>query len=185
MGRCYKWLAKIRSNFLVLGDSIIKFIKVTNQTDIISFPGATIDRLFWKIKLGQLPIYRYKIIIFHVGTNDFANKISVQQILSKLKRLVNLVKYLYSSVIIGISALIPRPCDSESRNSELIELNKHIKSFCHSTGTNFIPTFRRFIDTQTKSIKQALYARDKLHLNFLGAKEIKKITDREHNKSSS
>ena len=128
MGRCYKWLTKIRSNFLVLGNSIFKFIKVTNhQTDIISFPGATIDRLFWKIKLGQLPIHRYKIIIFHVGTNDFANKISVQQILSKLRRLVNLVKYLNSSVIIGISALIPRPCDSESKNSKLIEMNKYIK----------------------------------------------------------
>ena len=68
--KTYHWPAKICSNHCTLGDSIVKFLKITNQADVISFPGINVDRLTWKIKLNKISLTYYKIIIIHVGTND-------------------------------------------------------------------------------------------------------------------
>ena len=74
----YHWPAKIVNNHCIIGDSIVKFLKTTNQADIISYPGTTIDKLYWKIKLGKVQLNQYKVIEIHVGTNDVrGNEISV------------------------------------------------------------------------------------------------------------
>ena len=62
--------AKIVHNHCITGDSIVNVLKTTNQANIISYPGITIDKLYWKIKLGKVQLNQYKVIVIHVGTND-------------------------------------------------------------------------------------------------------------------
>ena len=57
----YFWPARITSNHCIIGDSIIKILKIINQADVISYPGITIDRLYWKIKLGNLVLHRLRM----------------------------------------------------------------------------------------------------------------------------
>ena len=171
--KIYHWVAKISSNHCVIGDSIIKFLKVTNQADVISFPGINIDGLYWKIRLSGKRLSQYKIIVLHVGTNDVEAHVE-GEILRKYQRLLSAVRKCNGKAIIGISSILPRPKNSVELNNKVITINRELKRLSKSyPRTEFIHSFRPFV-LKNKEINTDLYAADKLHLSFKGSIALKK-----------
>ena len=168
----YHWPAKIRSNHCIIGDTIIKFLKVTNQAYVVAYPGINIDRLCWKIKLNKPSISRYSLIVLHVGTNDVVD-LGIQTILNKYKILLAAVRQSNSKAIVGFSSIFPRPCSSKETNEKVILVNRELKQFSRQSGVYFIPSYRPFVN-RNKEIITDLYAVDKLHLGFKGTQVLKK-----------
>ena len=168
--REYFWPARVRNNHCIVGDSIVKFLKITNQADVLAFPGITIDRLYWKIKLGHINLKSYKIVVLHVGTNDLYGQ-EIKTILLKYKRLLKLVTGIRRFSAIGVSSILPKPCVTEEQNNKIIVLNREVKKLCAENKVHFIPSYRPFVGNG--NIKRELYARDKLHLNFKGSAKLR------------
>ena len=167
----YFWPARVKNNHCIIGDSIVKFLKITNQADVIAYPGITVDKLFWKIKLAQIDCKSYKIIVIHVGTNDLSGN-DIKTILLKYKRLIKLVQSVNSSAVIGVSSILPKPCETEEENERIITLNREVKTLCSDHKVHFIPSYRPFV-AKAKKINIELFARDKLHLNFKGSVKLR------------
>ena len=168
----YHWPACLNSNHCIVGDSIIKFLKITNQADIISLPGITIDRLFWKFQLNKISLEEYKIVIIHVGANDVREG-TKSQILDRYVRLIKAVRKQNQTALVGLSSILPQPCASAGINSKIEEVNKAVKSLCGKDNLYFVPSYRPF----AKSLKAGnldLYAIDKLHLSYKGAGTLKR-----------
>ena len=163
----YHWPAKVKANHCIVGDSIIKLLKVTNQADVVSFPGINIDRLYWKIRLSGLKLSQYKIIVLHVGTNDIAS-FSPVDFVRKYLRLISAVKKCNESAIVAVSSILPRPRDPDQVNNQIAFINRELKKFGLQLGFSFIPSYRPFI-LKDKSINLNLFACDKLHLSFRGS----------------
>ena len=123
----------MKNNHCIIGDSIVKFLKITNQADVLSFPGVNIDRLFWKIKLGKVNLSHYKVIVLHVGTNDLTGS-SVEEIVSSYSRLLDLVRSLNKAATVGVSSNIPKPCEPEKENLRIVQLNRELKKVCAKKG---------------------------------------------------
>ena len=163
----YYWPARITSNHCIIGDSIIKFLKITNQADVISYPGITIDRLYWKIKLGKINLNQYKVIVIHVGTNDVEGN-HVNVIIEKYLRLLEIVRYRNNSAVIGVSSILPKPCVTQTENERIVLINRDLKRLSVANNFCFIPSYRPFVSKQ-KQFNIDLFARDKLHLSFKGS----------------
>ena len=163
----YHWPAKIQNNHCIIGDSIIKFLKITNQADIISYPGINIERLYWKIRLNKVRLGSYKVIVVHVGTNDI-KECAISLIVSRLQKLVDTIRSKNKSAIIGISSILPKPCDSDDINDKIITVNRDIKRLCGPNSVHFIPSYRPYVG-KDKQIKLELYAKDLLHLSYKGS----------------
>ena len=167
----YYWPAKVKNNHCIIGDSIVKFLKITNQADVIAFPGATIDRLYWKIKLEKVLLRQYKVIVLHVGTNDLQGN-GIEEIVLKYLRLLELVKDLNNSVRVGVSSVLPKPCETPEENNRIILLNRELKKLCGSKKVHFIPSYRPFVGKK-QYINEEFYAKDKLHLNHRGSVRLR------------
>ena len=170
--KAYYWPARIQSNHFILGDSIIKFLKITNQADVVSYPGITIDRLCWKIKLNKFSVSKYKLIVLHVGTNDVED-LSIEVFINKYKTLLSAVQLSNNRAIVGCSSILPRPCSSKEVNDKIILANQEIKHLCKQSPTYFIPSYGPFVN-KAKEINTDLYAIDQLHLGFKGSLALKK-----------
>ena len=167
----YHWPATVANNHCIIGDSIVKFLKTTNQADVISFPGITIDRLYWKIKLGKVNLEQYKIIVIHVGTNDVkGNHLNV--IVQKYLRLLEIVRYKNHSAGIGLSSVLPKPCETQVVNEKIILLNRDLKRISVTNNCHFIPSYRPFVGKQ-RQLNTELFAKDGLHLNFKGSVKLR------------
>ena len=161
----------MKNNHCIIGDSIVKFLKITNQADVLSFPGVNIDRLFWKIKLGKVNLSHYKVIVLHVETNDLTGS-SVEEIVSSYSRLLDLVRSLNKAATVGVSSIIPKPCEPEKENLRIVQLNRELKKVCAKKGAYFIPSYRPFV-VKNQQINTELYAKDKLHLNHKGSVKLR------------
>ena len=169
--KTYHWPAKICSNHCILGDSIVKFLKITNQADVISFPGINVDRLTWKIKLNKIILSNYKIIIIHVGTNDIECR-SVDEFICYYSLLLKTIKCKNANAIIGISSILPKPCVSDIENTKINSINRNLKKLCGKDKIHFIPSYRPFAKV-LKSGSLDLFAVDKLHLSHRGSQVLK------------
>ena len=172
----YRWPARFSGRFCIIGDSIVKFVNSCESVDVFAFPGANIDTIYWKLRLGKIPFTNYEIIVLHVGTNDYSSGIATDRILARYRRLISLFHHNNPNILIGISALIPRPCDSIETKDKLTDLNRALHNLCkESDKTRFFKTYRAFVDKKTKETLTDLYvSNDRLHLNFKGVSILKK-----------
>ena len=168
----YHWPAKISSDHCIIGDSIVKFIKITNHADVKAFPGITIERLYWKVRLNKVDLKQYKIILVHVGTNDIITN-SVKGIINSYCKLIEAVKIKNPKAQIGVSSILPRPCDGSETNQVVEVVNREIKSICCHLGAYFVPSYRPFVKCY-KAGSCDLFAKDRLHLNFKGSVTLRK-----------
>jgi lysophospholipase L1-like esterase len=164
----YHWPAKQRSEHCIIGDSIIKFIKVTNLADVISEPGINIDRLAYKLRLRKWDISSYSVIVVHVGTNDVECN-TPSEIIKKFQSLLEIIKQQNKQAKIAVSSILPKPCKPKCTNDKICIVNSDLKRLCTASKSHFIPSYRPF----AKKLKQGsldLFAIDRLHLSFKGAK---------------
>ena len=65
----FHWPANFDSKFFLIRDSLVKYLNNCDIVDIYAFPGANIDTIYWKLRLGKIPYKVSDITVLHVGTN--------------------------------------------------------------------------------------------------------------------
>lgn len=157
---------------LLISDSICKFIKNMNTCGVQAFPGATIQQLTMKVKLGYVEFHSFKNIIVHVGTNDVV-KCDVQQIVHKYDLLISAIQKKAPNAKIFVSSVIPRPKDCDELQIKLSLINAEIRLLCRQRGIYNLKTFNVFGKSNSPEFL-SYYAVDKLHLSRKGTLKLAK-----------
>ena len=131
---------KTKSNTVIVGDSMTKYVKgwemssATNRVTAKSFPGASIEDMTDFIK----PILRKKPdkIILHIGTNNLRND-EATTVADGITNLAHSIEQQCPDIEIIISAIITRS-DDMSASSRVRETNKLVKSMCDQNNWYFI-----------------------------------------------
>ncbi|XP_055941078.1 uncharacterized protein LOC129971329 isoform X2 [Argiope bruennichi] len=161
---------------LFIGDSMIKYLHkyVSVETldfhlDIVSYPGATIERLASNISVHK----NYDWVLVHVGTNN-ASLDTIEVILKKYRALATEVLLHDPGARIIFSSIVPRDFDFHRKeykeseyylqtlNYKVRAINCALKELCYFQMFFFCSSFQ-------PSWKNYL-ARDGLHLNKWGNK---------------
>ena len=50
------------------------------------------------------------------------------------------------SAVIGVSSVLPKPCETTYQNDRIIALNREVKRLCSENKVHFIPSYRPFVD---------------------------------------
>jgi lysophospholipase L1-like esterase len=159
------------SEYVILTDSIGKYVSQIPNTVVRPYPGITIDRMVRTISQCPDLISGYKKILLHVGTNN-VNGMSVDQILDNYVCLVNKVKSINYDANIIVSAIIPRPVDFDRTDDKVKAINKRLQALCKQLGVQFATTFRPFLKGGTP-VRNWYAIRDGgLHLNLDGARKL-------------
>ena len=151
---------------LLFGDSIIKYVKKLNNTQVVAFRGIHIEELAVRVLQDKIPhLPGKRLIVTHVGTNNVTND-SPDEMVNKTKFLIDAIRQKNSEALIVLSLIIPRPIDYSERAERVKQYNHKIIKMAAHLGVNHIPTYRKFM--YAKSPKMDLYAVDDLHLKDTG-----------------
>ncbi|XP_055936863.1 uncharacterized protein LOC129966463 [Argiope bruennichi] len=161
---------------LFIGDSMIKYLhkyvsveSLDFHLDIVSYPGATIERLASNISVHK----NYDWVLVHVGTNN-ASLDTIEVILKKYRALATEVLLHDPGARIIFSSIVPRDFDFHRKeykeseyylqtlNYKVRAINCALKELCYFQMFFFCSSFQ-------PSWKNYL-ARDGLHLNRWGNK---------------
>ena len=157
------------SKVLIVGDSIIKGIKVSRfdksrQTFVKVKKGGTIDdiaKISHSIKASNL-----KIIVIHAGTNDLL-KLRSETIVTKLNSLACEMMSKFPSVNVYVSTIIYRESRNGKNNFELKidEINRELENIANTNHYKVI---------NNENISDPAYRYDGLHLNNDGTAQLVK-----------
>ena len=86
---------------------------------------------------------------------------TAEALIDKYKSLLKVVRQLNDRAVIGVSSILPRPCDSQEINEKIIAVNKELKLLCKQTLNHFIPSYRPFVK-KGKEIKVDLQLNEKM-----------------------
>ncbi|CAL1301706.1 unnamed protein product, partial [Larinioides sclopetarius] len=157
---------------LVIGDSIIKYLKEylsDENLDVVSYPGATIDRITSKVSMIER---KYDCFLVHVGTNNIQLD-SVEVILQKYKLLIKEILQINPKAKVICSSLIPRGInyfkkdfwttkdDIRILNHKIDLINNELKSLCSDHEA-------LVFCSSSKSTWYGFLGYDGLHLNRRG-----------------
>lgn len=156
---------------MLLTDSIGKYVSGIEGLEVRSFPGFTISHLAGECERNmelKFVLKQKTAVIVHVATNDIC-KLDAGQIVSNLNNLFYQIKEINRNVEILYSAILPRPCNSETTNQRVNEANVAIEKACKARKFPFLHTFRPFINKTGECHRHMFAARDHgLHLNLEG-----------------
>ena len=127
---------------VITGDSLLKFVvgqRMSNEDPnnfyvVKPFPGAVVGDMKDFIK----PLARKQPdkMIIHVGTNDLKS-LAPQQIAGSIVELVNQVKQVSPSTVVGVSSLIMRK-DSQALSAKGRQVNSILKESCNRHKVHFL-----------------------------------------------
>ena len=177
--RSYQWPARINNNNTLISDSICKYSNKLYDTFVQAFPGATINSIIQKVQLGKIIVEKYNIIVLHVGTNNLMQQ-KPEEIIDQMNNLIITIRRKNNNAAIVLSQIIHRPCDSEYSEESRILVNKALQKLARKNRPKcFIWCTWRVTENKDKSVNLNLFARDHLHLNYLGNKKLRNFI--EHN----
>jgi lysophospholipase L1-like esterase len=116
----------------VIGDSLSKWIRGINFTDIQSIPGLNISKCIDRINDRTLTITRYQLILIMLGTNDI-QRYSPKCIADKMAELIDLIREKNPNARIACNAIISRPTDIPEQMRIISNRKKPI------TAANYLP----------------------------------------------
>ena len=106
----YRWQGTAPRCATLVCDSLGKWLRNVKYTDIQSIPGLTLEKAVTKINDYTLHLAKYPIILLMVGTNN-VTKYEPEQIVEKLKAMVEAVTNKNPTAKLAYCAIIFRPCD--------------------------------------------------------------------------
>ena len=172
----YIWPGKFEDKFILISDSICKYVHDLDETRVEAYPGATISDIEELIIQNKINI-NYRIIILHLGSN-FLCKYTVEEIRTRLEQLIVAVEDRNPAALIVLSGIIPKlterhgpPAPGKKRRA----VNKQYEIVAKKNGLKFLHTWRVFIDRKSHELLPTLYARDCLHVNWSGAEKLSKF----------
>ena len=144
-----------KGRWLVLSDSIAKYVTINDNTDVRAFRGDTVSRLTDRIAFGEVDVRGYSRILIHVGTNDVGNLFSkgehrtmtIFRIMDSFHSLRDTIRRRNSSAMLLFSSILPRRNRYKLFRPYIQGLNFALEKFCaKSRGANvFIPSYNCFL----------------------------------------
>jgi lysophospholipase L1-like esterase len=169
----YNWPATCREQYLLLGDSLVKYMNKCRHMRVVAMPGARAYDVFTRLLRDQIRLERYAIILCAVGTNDVANKdCTASQVADFVMTLVYYIRKANPTAVIAISGMLIRPKDLATPIEYKRRLaNTILEKMCKRIpGIYFLRSWKCLM---TRSgIRARCYARDGLHLNRTGARHL-------------
>ena len=100
-----------KTEFLLIGDSIIKNVTKIANTQIIAFRGLNLQQMSGIFHTNQIPYLHNKaLIVAHIGTNNIQRD-SHDLLMKKTETLINCIRASAPQAKIALSLVIPRPVD--------------------------------------------------------------------------
>ena len=152
---------------LLLSDSTCKYVNNIDCVDIHAIPGANIFTVHQYIKENKARMKLFSHILLHVGTNDIGNGLSFHLAVQYYSNLFNLIKDECDCKVI-VSAILPRPIDFDNTKNIVIQLNNCLSSLAVKFGYLFVRSYKPFVQQPGSLPIRKYFARDGLHLSFLG-----------------
>jgi lysophospholipase L1-like esterase len=128
----YRWQAIKANMATVIGDSLSKWIRGINFTDIQSIPGLTISKAMDRINDLTLTVNKYQLIHLMLGTNDLQRNMP-RGIAEKMSELIDLIRKRNPTARIAVNAIISRPKDIPDQMDKINNRETHI------TAANYLP----------------------------------------------
>ena len=162
--------------FLVISDSIAKHVKLSKAV-VEAYPGDTINRLKYRLELGEVVVTGCARVLVHVGTNDLSNmlrrknfsKVTIHAIIGKYRTLYEVVRRLEPNALIIFSSILPRTKGNRVMKPYVQGVNFALEKMCaQSQGRAvYLPSFKWFLE-YGQPVKEFFAKRDGLHLRAKG-----------------
>ena len=170
--REYNWPCLSDEKYLLIGDSLIKYINRAKHLRIRSYPGATAYDLYNKVWSGELDVSQPSIVICAVGTNDVTNlKVDPTVIAYGIMFLFHTIHEFNPEARLMYSGMLVRPKDEggviEQRRRVV---NKIVQRACRHEQIHFLKAWKSMMNKS--DLRPRAYAKDGLHLSRSGARYL-------------
>ena len=167
----YQWEGRLDSKVCLISDSLCKWVQNIDHLDVQALPGLKLSPAFVKMCSHEVRVDGYKALIFHIGTNDYAEGTPLKEIVQKMAAILCFAKQSHPGSRLAVSLILPRPQDnSMAKDRERRKLNSMLKKLCKREGV----TFANCIAAATTRgvVDRDLFEDDLLHLNALGIAKL-------------
>ena len=170
--RVYNWPSTCSEKYLLIGDSLVKYLLKCRHMRVVSLPGAGAYQVFTRLHSNQIRLENYTIICLAIGTNDVANMDNTPTyIADTIMMLLWFIKRANPTAIVAYSGMLIRPKDLGT----FVEYRRHlvnsiIQKLCKAQNVRFLKAWKCLMTGS--NVRDRTYARDGLHLNRSGARHI-------------
>ena len=168
----YSWPALCEERYLLIGDSLVKFLNRGKHLRVMAVPGARAHDMIIKVQANKIPLDPYSIVIVALGTNDVSDVTMPPMLVAKgIVMLMVLIQSKNPRAVIMFSGLLCRPKDIGTEIEFRRKLvNQIVFAMCNERGFFSIKAWKCLM--QGLSVRPRVYARDGLHLNRTGARRL-------------
>ncbi|XP_050306684.1 platelet-activating factor acetylhydrolase IB subunit beta homolog [Anthonomus grandis grandis] len=123
------------ADVIFIGDSIIQALQHTDVWNELFVPlhclnfGVHRDRIenvLWRVQNGELDNVKPKVIVLHVGTNNYNN--TVEEIHDGIVELIQAIRERHPNVYIVLPTLLPRGQNPNSLRDKFGQVNEMLKT---------------------------------------------------------
>jgi lysophospholipase L1-like esterase len=170
--REYNWPPLSQEKYMLLGDSLIKYINRAKHLRIRSYPGANAYDLYNKIWAGELDVSKHSLLICAIGTNDLSNlKVKPCVIANAIAYLFHTIREFNPHARLMFSGLLVRPKNLGGPIEQRRRLvNKLVQRHCRNEDIHFIKSWKALMNQS--DLRPWAYAKDGLHLSRIGARYL-------------
>ena len=168
----YNWPSLNQEKYLLIGDSLIKYINRCKHLRVVSLPGARAYDVFNRLMRRQIRLEHYNMIFCAIGTNDVAcPDTSATLVAESIMTLMWVIRKSNPTAILVVLGMLIRPCDlGKPTEYKRRVVNSLVQSRCRAQGIYFRKAWKCLM---TRSqVRVGVYARDNLHLNRIGARRV-------------
>jgi lysophospholipase L1-like esterase len=156
---------------LIIGDSILREIRYIRDCEVISLSGIKLEELLKYLKHQTNRTIDAKSILIHCGTNNIERD-EPNEIVRKIKNIIDEIHSKNPSVKILVSSILPRPIDDEKNGHKVKIVNGQLKRKCVEWGAYFLASHKLMLKLGKPQVK---FYRDGLHLNKDGVKRLRQF----------
>lgn len=181
----------VDDNYLFLGDSITEFYDLDVYYPDMPVVNSGVQGNVTEDILDDMGkrVYQYnpsKIFLL-IGTNDIDQKLSIDDIVSHIKEIIEEIQKNRPYAEIYLESIYPvdeeRPAASNRTNEEIVEINQELEKYCKDENITYIDLFSLLVDSESSEVKiKNEYTKDGLHISDEGyeviTEEIMKYIER-------
>lgn len=157
---------------LIVTDSLGRGVGQIKNTEVRVYPGLTVGGLTAILNSKGNPLLSgCSLVLFHVGTNDIDNGLTVRELLAAYMAL-----YATASKFteVAFSSILHRPKDFQVTCGRVKETNIQLASMCASWETFFLSSFKPFL-AHNRPVLGQFDPRDLLHLSQAGKESLTRL----------
>ncbi|CAH1970667.1 unnamed protein product [Acanthoscelides obtectus] len=165
------------ADVIFIGDSIIQAIQHMDVWNEFFAPlhclnfgihRDKIENVLWRIERGELDNIKPKVIVLHVGTNNFQN--TAEEIRDGILNLIDVVREKHPDVYIVVATLLPRGQHPNPVRDKLSKVNDLLKASISGPKVQLVPIHQGLIQQDGSISHHDMH--DYLLLTNAGARKV-------------